>query len=135
MQTETKKFENGVVPGVSDFTLQNTIEVEVEKDGEVVKEPITVSEQLEHIKGTDKKGNPVMYVLLSKDRIAAIREGKGRDVEKAVMEVGNDKSKQLSALLASVTTIDGKPVTMYDIADLSMKDYTSLQVVFAEINF
>lgn len=135
MQTETKKFENGVAPEVADFTVTKSVEVEVEKDYELVKETKTVEEVLESISGTDEKGKLVKYVLLSKGRIAKIREGNGGDVEKAAMEAGTDRAKQMSSLMASTTTIDGKKVSMYDLANLSMKDYTSLQIVFAEINF
>jgi hypothetical protein len=87
------------------------------------------------IAGTDEKGRQLRYVLLIDGRIAKIREGKGKDVERATMEAGGDSSKYFSSMMAGTTEIDGKAITMYELADLSMKDYMRLQVAFSDINF
>lgn len=87
------------------------------------------------INGTDTKGNPVKHVLLTGGVIATIREGKGKDVERATMESNGDQSKYLSSMIAACVTIDEAPVSMYDLSEMRMKDYTTIQVAFAELNF
>lgn len=87
------------------------------------------------ITNTDEKGRTTVYVLLSDSSIATVREGKGADVEKATMESQGTQSKYLSSMMAATVKVNGKPVNMYDIADLPMKDYMRIQVAFAEINF
>jgi len=75
------------------------------------------------------------YVLLSDGRIAEVREGKGSDVEKAQMESGGNQSKYMSAMMAATVKISDRATNMYELADLNMKDYMRIQVVFAELNF
>lgn len=67
--------------------------------------------------------------------IATVRKGKGKDVEMATMIAGKDKEKFMSALMASVTSIDGRQVIMEELGDLEMSDYMQLQVAFSELNF
>lgn len=83
----------------------------------------------------DEKGRPVKFVLLTDNRVAKIREGKGKDVEQATMISNGNQSKYLSAMMSATIEIDGKGLVMEDLADLVMKDYMRLQVAFAEINF
>lgn len=87
------------------------------------------------IAATDEKGNPVRFILLTDGRIAKVREGKGRDVERATMISGGDQSKYLSSMMSATIEIDGKAIIMEDLGDLGMKDYMRLQVAFADINF
>jgi exopolysaccharide biosynthesis protein len=87
------------------------------------------------IDGVDEKGNIVKYVLLHDNRIATVREGKGKDVERATMESSGDQSKYLSSLMSACTKIEGKGINMFDFSELKIKDYTAIQIAFAEINF
>ena len=87
------------------------------------------------IKHTYENGKSVAFVLLKNGKIAKIREGKGSDVENAMAEINGDKKKYMSAMMAAVVTIDGKAPNMFEIAEESMKDYTSIQAAFTEINF
>jgi hypothetical protein len=90
----------------------------------------------EHIISTvDEKGGQVRFVLLTDSRVARIREGKGKDVERATMISSGDQSKYLSAMMSATIKIDGKELIMEELSDLAMKDYMRLQVSFAEINF
>lgn len=83
----------------------------------------------------EEKGKKVRYVLLIGGSIARVREGKGKDVEQATMISSGDQSKYLSAMMAATIEIDGAPVIMEMLGDLSMKDYMSLQLAFADLNF
>lgn len=87
------------------------------------------------IAATDDNGRQVRYVLLTDGRIATVREGKGKDVEKASMISGGDQTKYLSAMMSSTIEIQGVPILMEDLGDLGMKDYMRLQLAFADINF
>lgn len=75
------------------------------------------------------------YLLLSTGKIAIIREGKGKDVEKATMEANGDQSKYLTSMMAATVTIDGKQTNMFQLSDCSMKDYMKIQIAFSEVNF
>lgn len=87
------------------------------------------------INGTNEKDQAVKYVLLTGGRIATVREGKGKDIERATMESSGDQSKYLTSMMAATTVIDGSPVSMYILSELSAKDYLAIQVAFAELNF
>jgi hypothetical protein len=87
------------------------------------------------IEGVDKDGNAVKYILLTGNRIATIREGKGKDVERATIESAGDQSKYLSSLMSACATIEGVHVNMFDLAEMKIKDYTAIQIAFAELNF
>jgi hypothetical protein len=87
------------------------------------------------IEHTYENGSKVKFVLLSNGNVATIREGKGKDVERASMESEGDKTKYLSSMMAATTKINGRGITMYDLADLPMKDYFNIQVAFSELNF
>lgn len=87
------------------------------------------------ISDTDEKGRPVRFVLLTDNRIARVREGKGKDVEQATMISNGNQSKYLSAMMSATIEIDNRSLVMEDLAELMMKDYMRLQVAFAEINF
>ena len=90
----------------------------------------------EHVIATvDEKGKELRYVLLTNNKIAKIREGKGKDVEKATMISNGDQSKYLTAMMAATIEIEDKPVIMEDLGDLGMKDYMRLQLAFSDINF
>jgi hypothetical protein len=89
----------------------------------------------ETIKHTYENGNAVVFVILSDNRIAKIREGIGEDVERATMESQGNQSKYLSSMMAATVTIDGKGVNMYDLAQRKMKDYLRIQSAFADLNF
>jgi hypothetical protein len=84
---------------------------------------------------TYDNGSKVKFLLLTCGKVATIREGKGKDVERATMESEGDRTKYLSSMMATTTKIDGKDVSMYDLAELSMKDYMNIQVAFSELNF
>ena len=84
----------------------------------------------------NKDGKAVKCVLFEDGKtIARIRKGKGRDVEMATMIAGKDKDKYMSALMASVTTIDSRQVVMEELGDFEMSDYMQVQVAFSELNF
>lgn len=135
-ETEQKKeFANGISPTKHDFTVYEEKTEREEVDGELVEVTKKVPVLKNTLPGTDKKGNPLRYVLLSDDRIACVKEGKGRDAEKATMESAGDKEKYLSSLVAATTVINGSAISMYDLTGLKLKDYTAIQVAFAEINF
>lgn len=87
------------------------------------------------ISAVDEKGKPFKYVLLTDNRVAKVRQGKGKDVEKATMLSNGDQSKYLSAMMAGTIEITGIPVVMEDLSELEMKDYMRLQIAFADINF
>ncbi len=87
------------------------------------------------IRNTDEKGRTKIYLLLSDKSVAEIREGKGTDAEKAAMESNGDQSKYMTSMMAATLKINGKPVNMYDVSDLCLKDYMAVQVAFTDINF
>lgn len=87
------------------------------------------------ISAVDDQGRPVRYVLLTDNSIAKVREGKGKDVEKATMISNGDQSKYLSAMMAATIQINDTPMIMEDLGELGMKDYMRLQLAFADINF
>src|SRR4051812_28290345 len=101
---------------------------------EEIKKVITVADfgTEKTIEREDAKGRKVKYVLLSDNSIGEIREGKGKDVEKATMLSNGDQTKYLSAMMAATIKIDGRPVVMEDLGELSMKDYMALQLSFSE---
>lgn len=127
-------FQNGEKPGLADFKQEKIIPAKEGSD-ELMGGAKTVLEDITTLSGTDTKGNQVKYVLLSDKRIATVREGKGSDVEKASVESNGDSSKYLSSMMAACVKIEGKPITMYDLAALKMKDYMNVQVAFSELNF
>ena len=90
---------------------------------------------IKSIEGIDHEGNVLKHVLLSGNSIATIREGKGKDVERATVESAGDQSKYLSSIMAACTSVNGIPVNMFDLAEMKIKDYTAIQLAFAEINF
>lgn len=87
------------------------------------------------ISATDDAGRQIRYVLLTDGRVAKVREGKGKDVEKATMISGGDQTKYISAMMSATIEIQGNQIVMEDLGDLGMKDYMRLQVAFADINF
>src|SRR5687768_17520795 len=87
------------------------------------------------ISAIDEKGKPVRYVQLSEGSIAKVRNGKGRDVEQATMIAGGNQAKYFSAMMASVSEIEGKPVVMEDLGELDARDYLRIQMAFTDINF
>ncbi|MCG2614896.1 hypothetical protein LZZ85_11410 [Terrimonas sp. NA20] len=87
------------------------------------------------IEHTYPNGSKVIFVLLKKDRIARIREGKGSDVEKANMEAGGDQAKYMTAMMAATVTIDGENVNMFELREGPMSDFISIQTSFAMLNF
>lgn len=104
---------------------------------ESVKQPF-VPENAVFVNGvyrTNENGLAVAFVKLSNGQVAKIKEGTGKDVERATMLSNGDQSKYFSALMAGVTEIDGGGVVMEDLAALKMKDYMAIQIPFAEINF
>lgn len=132
--SEKSPFQNGEKPTIEDFKRIRTIPagfegVEEFRKEQIIREPITT------LSGRDSKGNQVKYVLLSDNRIAAIREGKGSDVEKASVEAAGDQSKYLSSMIAACVKIDGKQMNMFDLAALKMKDYMNVQLAFSDLNF
>lgn len=128
-------FQNGDKPTVEDFKKRIQVPAQTDPDGEIIEPAETVEENTDTIDGTDKKGNDVKYVLLSDLRIACVREGKGSHVERATMEAKGDQSKYLTSMMSACITISDKPVNMYDISSLKMKDYMKLQIAFSELNF
>lgn len=87
------------------------------------------------IEHTYPNGNKVVFLLLGSGKIAKVREGSGRECEAATMESNGDRAKYLTALMASVVSLDEKAVNMFELADLKMKDYMAVQSAFAELNF
>lgn len=79
--------------------------------------------------------NGEIEFTLSSGKIARVRPGKGHDSVKAMRVSGSDGERYLAALIAQLTTIDGKQVNIDDVLDLGLKDYTLLQTHFSEINF
>jgi hypothetical protein len=119
-----------VKPTAEDFKIQQVIPAAVEGQ-----EPTTELVDTDTIDGVDAKGSPVKYVLLSDKRIATIKQGKGRDAERATMESKGNQSLYMSSLMAATVSIDDQPVTIFILSDLLLKDYMAIQVAFSAINF
>lgn len=83
----------------------------------------------------DENGKQFKAILLSSGQVAIITQGTGRDTEISMKEANGDKGKIISAMMSRVTTIDGENVSMYQLLELSMKDYLRLQATFSELNF
>lgn len=83
----------------------------------------------------DSNNQPIRWVLLTDGRIAKIREGKGKDVERATLISNGDQSKYLSSVMSATIEIDEKPIIMEDLGELGMKDYMRLQLAFSDLNF
>jgi hypothetical protein len=134
---DLKKFTGlpGEVPTPKDFEIVTTISPAITNGEEILEPAKTETKIADSLDGKDEKGGPLKFVLLTGLRVATIREGKGKDVEKSTMEANGDQSKYMSSLMASTVTIDGSPVTMFMLSDLKMKDYTAIQIAFANINF
>lgn len=94
-----------------------------------------VEETLPEIRHVYPNGKMVIFLLLSDGRVVCVRTGNGEDVEAATMESGGQRASYLTALMARCTKIDGADVTMFDLKAASIKDYTAIQMAFAEINF
>ncbi|RAJ00469.1 hypothetical protein LX64_04175 [Chitinophaga skermanii] len=87
--------------------------------------------QVDKVEGNIK----TTYVLLENNRIAAVREGTGADVEKATLLSNGNQSKYFSALMSCTIEIDNTPLFMDDLAALKMRDYMALTVAFSNLNF
>lgn len=66
---------------------------------------------------------------------AVVRHGTGRDLRMAQMLIGQDASRFLYALIAQVTTIGGKRVTMESIDEMTIEDVIELQAEVNRVNF
>lgn len=72
---------------------------------------------------------------ISDGRLVIIRAGKGRDSVMAMRVSAGVGEKYVGALMAQLCTVAGKKITMEDMEDLPLRDYTAIQTQFAEINF
>lgn len=82
-----------------------------------------------------ENGNKVVFLLLSNESVAKIREGLGEDCERASMESNGDRTAYMSSLMSAVLTVDEKKVNMFDLKKYKAKDYLNIQASFADLNF
>lgn len=83
----------------------------------------------------EKKDNRREFTLSTGQKVV-IREGKGRDAEKAMQFAGSgQREKYMSALMSYTVTLDGKPIVPEVLSDLPLRDYTKIQSEFADLNF
>ena len=70
----------------------------------------------------------VRTVTLPSGRVAAIRKGKGRDLLQAARMAGGagDGMKLTMAIIAMLTTIDGRAMVIEDVEDLDLIDVMKL---------
>ncbi|HUC16455.1 MAG TPA: hypothetical protein VMA37_02075 [Acetobacteraceae bacterium] len=74
------------------------------------------------------QGDEGREVSLPSGAVARIRRAKGKDVRKALMMVGQpfDPSRYSFAMIACITKIDGKGITMEGMDDLDADDVVAL---------
>ena len=74
-------------------------------------------------------------VILPSGLKAEILSGKGKHAQKALQLTGGDQSKYLGALMAQLVLIEGKPIVMEDLDEMSLRDYMAISEAFSEQNF
>jgi hypothetical protein len=89
-----------------------------------------------HVSDVSESESP-HEVQLPSGAIAMVRRGKGRDLRLAQMAVGQpfDDVRFEYALIARLTTIGGKKVTMEEVDEMSIGDVLVLQREVDSINF
>jgi hypothetical protein len=74
-------------------------------------------------------------IKLSNGKTATIKQGKGKDALKAQKLCAGDSDKYLQILMSLLVKIDGQNITLEDLEDLPLNDFSKVQVKFSEINF
>ena len=74
-------------------------------------------------------------IILPSGLKAEILQGKGKHAQKALQLTGGDQSKYLGALMAQLVLIEGKPIVMEDLDEMSLRDYIAISEAFSEQNF
>ena len=74
-------------------------------------------------------------IILPSGVKAEIISGKGKHAQKALQLTGGDQSKYLGALMAQLVLIEGKPIVMEDLDEMSLRDYIAISEAFSEQNF
>lgn len=101
-----------------------------------------VGDEIEIPKGFIQLGDH--EVLLTDGRVAKVLTGKGKDMLEAQQLAGEDATKVQSILMQRLVKIRPgvdetagahKKVAIEELEELPMKDFSAIQVVFAEINF
>ncbi len=75
----------------------------------------------------------MVEVKLSNGSTAVIRKGKGSDLFKAQM-AANNPAEVTKYLIAMLTEIDGKPVTIDTLEELPLEDVMNLMTAFGELH-
>lgn len=65
--------------------------------------------------------------------VVEIREGTGRDAQKASRLSGGDPDKVMPALMHLLCTVNGSQLPADDFLDLKLSDFSSIQTVLNEI--
>jgi hypothetical protein len=73
--------------------------------------------------------NQIRQITLPSGRVAAIREGRGRDLINAQRAVGRaaESTALLQALVAILCTVDGKELVYEDVLDMPVADVLILE--------
>jgi hypothetical protein len=83
---------------------------------------------------TDGKSKAVQRETLPSGKVAEVLDFKGKHIRQATEIADGNSGKMIFALIALVTTIDGRGITMEEIDEMPGRDVLKLQTMFS-VNF
>lgn len=86
---------------------------------------------MEEQKATPVKKAEKKQITLSDGRVATFGEFKGKHIMQARRLVGDNADQLVNAIIATVVTIDGKPIFMEDLDEMNGFDVLNLMGEFS----
>jgi hypothetical protein len=84
-----------------------------------------------------KNDDGSVTIKLSTGKVALIKQGKGKHARLAQRNIDKEQNPDsyMTALMASLVTIDDKAIVPEEMDELPLKDYMAIQTEFSLLNF